>query len=237
MGTPRRVLPPTDPMRGNGSSSLEARIARPPPSPKSVSASSGRSSSAPMPAASAASASATARPPSETSWTSEQRGAIAWSVAIELGLRREVERAGRPASSPYARLVLGAVERELRLAGEVDRVALAPCARHRAHVGDEADAADDRRGVDRAAVRLVVERDVARDDRDAERLARGRHALDRLGQLPGDLRLLGVAEVEAVGDRERLAAGAGDVARRLEHGQRAAGVRVEPARSGRRRRG
>ena len=62
----------------------------------------------------------------------------------------------------------------------------------------------------------------------AERLAGGGHALDRLGQLPGDLRLLGVAEVEAVGDRERLAAGAGDVARRLEHGQRAAGVRVEP---------
>ena len=50
-------------------------------------------------------------------------------------------------------------------------------------------------------------------------------------------RLLGVAEVEAVGDRERLAAGAGDVARRLEHGERAAGVRVEPARSGPSRRG
>ncbi len=40
-------------------------------------------------------------------------------------------------------------------------------------------------------------------------------------------RLLGVAEVEAVGQAERLAAGAGDVARRLEHGERAARPRVE----------
>ena len=100
--------------------------------------------------------------------------------------------------------------------------------------GDEPDAADHRRGVDRAAVRVVVERDVARDDGDPERLARGGHALDRLGQLPGDLRLLGIAEVEAVRDRERLAAGAGDVPRGLEDGQRAAGVRIEardPARA------
>ena len=36
-----------------------------------------------------------------------------------------------------------------------------------------------------------------------------------------------VAEVEAVGEAERLAAGTGDVARRLEHGERAAGERVE----------
>ena len=54
-----------------------------------------------------------------------------------------------------------------------------------------------------------------------------RDPLDRLGELPGDLGLLRVAEVEAVGEPERLAAGAGDVARRLEHGERAAGARCE----------
>ena len=81
--------------------------------------------------------------------------------------------------------------------------------------------------MDRPAVGLVVERDVAGDDRDAERLAGSRHAFDRLRELPGDLRLLGVAEVEAVGDRERLAAGAGDVARSFEDRQRTARVRVE----------
>ena len=48
-------------------------------------------------------------------------------------------------------------------------------------------------------------------------------------ELPGDLALLRVAEVEAVGEPERLAAGAGDVPRRLEHGGRAAGARVERA--------
>jgi hypothetical protein len=81
--------------------------------------------------------------------------------------------------------------------------------------------------VDRAPIRVVVERDVAGDDGNAERLAGSGHAFDRLGQLPRDLGLLRVAEVEAVGDRERLAAGAGHVARRFEDGRRAAGVRVE----------
>src|SRR3546814_2759851 len=50
--------------------------------------------------------------------------------------------------------------------------------------------------VDRATVRLVVEGDVAGDDGHAERLAGERHAFDHLGELPGDLRLLRVAEVQ-----------------------------------------
>ena len=62
---------------------------------------------------------------------------------------------------------------------------------------------------------------------DAERLGGQRHPLDRLDELPRDLALLRVAEVEAVGQPERLAAGAGDVPRRLEHGERAAGARCE----------
>ena len=95
------------------------------------------------------------------------------------------------------------------------------------YVVDQADAADDRRRVDRPAVGLVVEGDVARDDGNAERLTGARHALDGLGELPGDLRLLRVSEVEAVGQRERAAAGTGDVARGLEDGERAAGTGIE----------
>src|SRR5262249_38751186 len=57
-------------------------------------------------------------------------------------------------------------------------------------------------------VGLVVERDVARDDRHAELLGRARDALDRLRELPGDFGLLGIAEVEAVREADGLAAGA-----------------------------
>ncbi len=86
---------------------------------------------------------------------------------------------------------------------------------------------DHRGRVDRPAVGLVVERHVAGHDRDAERLARLGHALDRLGELPGDLRLLGVPEVEAVRDRKREPAGARDVPCRLEHRQRPTRPRIE----------
>src|SRR5215207_8194403 len=48
------------------------------------------------------------------------------------------------------------------------------------------DQADYGRGVDRAAIRLVVERDVAADDRDAHRLAGVGQALHRAIELPGD---------------------------------------------------
>ena len=79
----------------------------------------------------------------------------------------------------------------------------------------------------RAAVRLVVERDVPGHDRQPQRLAGRAHPLDRLGELPADLGLLRVAEVEAVGEAEGLSSGTGDVARSLEHGERAARERVE----------
>ena len=150
-------------------------------------------------------------------------------VADERDLGGEVERR-RAAERAPARLRLRAGERERRArAGEEDRVARLPAARDTADVGHEPDAADDGRRVDRAAVGVVVERDVPRDDRDAERLAGERHALDRLGELPADLRLLGVAEVEAVGEAERLAADARDVARGLEDRELAAEARVERA--------
>src|SRR5437773_278401 len=81
---------------------------------------------------------------------------------------------------------------------------------------EDAVAADDGGRRDRAPLRLVVERDVARDDRYAERVGRDRDRLDRLAELPRDLGLLGVAEVEAVGQRERRAAGTRDVAARVK---------------------
>src|SRR5207247_10160742 len=93
-----------------------------------------------------------------------------------------------------------------------DRVALAPATRNLADVGDETDAADHRRGGDRPPVGLVVERDVPRDDGDVERLGGRRDALDRLGELPADLRFLRIAEVEAVREADPLSARAGDVA-------------------------
>ena len=48
------------------------------------------------------------------------------------------------------------------------------------------------------------------------------------GELPPDLGLLRVAEVEAVREADRLAADARDVPRRLEHRERAAREGIEP---------
>ena len=105
-------------------------------------------------------------------------------------------------------------------AQQADAVAGLPAVWNARHVGDEPDAADDRGGRDRAPAGLVVERDVAGDDGDAELVGGPGDALDRLLELPRDLRLLGAAEVEAVGERERFAAGARDVQRRVENGAR-----------------
>ena len=49
---------------------------------------------------------------------------------------------------------------------------------------------------------------------------------DGLGQLPGDVGLLGVAEVEVVGRPQRLGADAGEVGGALEHGRDRAAARV-----------
>ena len=157
-----------------------------------------------------------------------QSGAARQRNAIEPRLGIEVERRGRAADLAEAGLQLGARERERRGARDVHRVALAPSLRDAPHVRHDPYRADDRRRVDGAPVRLVVERDVARHDRHPERAARRGHALDRLRELPGDLGLLRVAEVEAVREADRLASGAGDVARRLENRERAAEPRIEP---------
>src|SRR4051794_23619311 len=86
--------------------------------------------------------------------------------------------------------------------------------------------ADDGRRVDRALGALVVEADVAADDRDPEGAAGVSEARHRARELPGDVRLLGVAEVQAVGQAERLRADAGEVRAALEHGLDRAAIRV-----------
>ncbi len=81
---------------------------------------------------------------------------------------------------------------------------------------DHADAADRGGGQDRAAaagrLALVIEADVARDDRIVKRAARLAHAVEAPGDLPHDLGALRIGEVEAVGDRERGRADRADVA-------------------------
>ena len=66
--------------------------------------------------------------------------------------------------------------------------------------------------MDGGAARLVVERDVATGDRDAQHHAGVGEATDGLGQLPHDIRVLGGAEVQAVGYRHGDGTGSGHVA-------------------------
>ena len=128
-------------------------------------------------------------------------------------------RAASPARMPRARARTGRRARSRRRRRARARRALP-------RIGQLADQADDRRRVDRARVGLVVERDVAADDRHAERLAGVGEALDGPVELPRDGGLLRVAEVEAVGQAERLGADAGQVLRALEHRLDRADVRV-----------
>jgi hypothetical protein len=76
------------------------------------------------------------------------------------------------------------------------------------------------------AVGLVVERDVAGDDREVERAAGLADAFDGADELAHDLRALGIAEVEVVGGRERQGARRGEVAPALGDGLLAAFERV-----------
>ena len=89
-------------------------------------------------------------------------------------------------------------------------------------------------GVGRTALpgRLVVERHVPRDHRNLERPARLRHPFKSSDELPHDPRVLGLAEVEAVGDPDRLGADARQVADRLGHRLGRAVERVEAAGEG-----
>ncbi len=89
---------------------------------------------------------------------------------------------------------------------------------------DDTEHGDDRGRQDRCLAGLVVEADVAARDRDAELEAGVLEATAGLGELPHHGRVLGRAEVEAVGDRQWPGAPGGDVAERL--GQRELGTLV-----------
>ena len=182
-----------------------------------------------------ASASATPRPPSETSCAEERSPSVARShEEVDEGAdgRGGRGRGQGPSSRPRTvREVLAAPQLVARLAEEGDDVVLGgEGVRHRARdVLEEAHHPDGRRREDRLAVRLVVERDVSRDDGRLERAAGEGEPLHRRGELAQDLGPLGVAEVEAVGDGERPRARAGDVQGRLGHGVRGAAHRVGEA--------
>ena len=139
----------------------------------------------------------------------------------------------RGSSVPPSRASSRAADLGREHAGQRDPVALgaeaqAPGARD---VGQLADQADHRRRVDRAVAPLVVERDVAADDGDPQRPAGVAEPAHALRQLPGDVRLLRVAEVQAVGQPERLGADAGEVGGAFEHrlDRAAVGVRGDAA--------
>ena len=118
---------------------------------------------------------------------------------VEIGRRRQ------PAVEPvHHRGPFGPTELRLRLrTDEHEAVAVAQGRRrrHRLELLDQADHTDDWGGVDVATARLVVEADVAADDREVERHARLAHPVDHLRELPHHLGVLGVAEVQAVHER------------------------------------
>ena len=236
--TPRSASPLTVPICRNGTSvpsasatisrASPATIAWPAPSPKSVTASGPSASSAPAPAAIAHSASATARPPSDASWTHDAWGATAARNDTSDASAARSGSAGRPAGPSRNRAWYSEPSR--RSSGAPARNKESPsrqCPGTRRTSVDEPDTADDRRRMDREPVGLVVERDVSGDDRDSERLAGERHPLDRLRELPGDLGLLGIPEVEAVGEGERMSPGARDVPYGFEHGEHAPRARIQ----------
>jgi hypothetical protein len=99
-------------------------------------------------------------------------------------------------------------------------------------VVEDAKAADRRRRQDRPAFGLVVETDVARHHGEVQRLAGSGHATDRRGKLPHDLGLLRVAEIQVVGDRQRVRANRRQVPPGFGHGLGAADLWVGEAVSG-----
>ena len=94
------------------------------------------------------------------------------------------------------------------------------------HVVEQADGADGRGRLDRGALGLVVERDVARHDREIQVAAGLAHAPDGFDDLAHDLGLFGIAEIQVVGDRQRHRAGGRQVAIGLGHRLAATLVRV-----------
>jgi hypothetical protein len=70
---------------------------------------------------------------------------------------------------------------------------------------DQADAADGGRRQDRLAIGLVVERDIAGDDREIERRQASPMPSMAHDELAHDFRAFRIAEIEVVGGRQRFA--------------------------------
>ena len=123
----------------------------------------------------------------------------------------------------------GRAERDLGAAGEQDEIAGLAARRPDVlrNVGEPPDRADDRGRPDVRAVRRVVQRHVPRDHGNPQRFARGHDPLDRPRQLPRTFRALGIADVEAVRDRERRRAHAHEIARRLRDRGRSSDERID----------
>ena len=92
---------------------------------------------------------------------------------------------------------------------------------------EQPDHTDDGGRIDCGTLSFVVETDVAAGDRYAQRATGRTHALHGLRELPHDRRTLGIAEVQAIGRRQRTSAGARHVARRLGDREHGAVVRIE----------
>ena len=115
----------------------------------------------------------------------------------------------------------GVAHQNQGFAGRVERRG-----RHSVEVGDDPHRADRGGWLHRTAVGLVVERDVARDDRKVQRRAGRAEALDAADELPHHLGPLGAAEVEAIGHRERPGAGGGKISPRFGDRLGAPGLRI-----------
>src|SRR5215472_15418131 len=95
------------------------------------------------------------------------------------------------------------------------------------HVLENAEYTDHRSRINAFAQSFVVKADVPAGDRDLELLAGFGHAVDHLRELPHDVRLLRIAEVQAIRGTNRYCTGAGDFARRLGDRVHGAKARVE----------
>ena len=118
-----------------------------------------------------------------------------------------------------------------RRADQPDRIACAferQC-RLTGIVVDQPHAADRRRRQDPRAIGLVIQADISAHHREVERAAGFRHALDAADELPHDLRALRIAEVHAVGDRQRPRTDRDQVAPCLRHRLLAAFIRIGEA--------
>src|ERR1700747_1884160 len=97
------------------------------------------------------------------------------------------------------------------------------------HVFEYSDNTDDGRGIDSFPPSLVIKADVAAGDWYVQFFASFRHAVDNLRELPHDVRLLGIAEVQAISRAHGNCACASHIPRCFRNGVHSAQPRIEIA--------